>query len=305
MRRAIVAGAVLLSFVLLTRPAAAQTGTARGKVVDSQGHGIADATVRLEFQGEMTRVHEVETNERGEYTQVGMYPGLYRITASKDGFQPSVIDCRVTLGDQTPVPDISLKTLDEVAEEQGRPTEMLRKKFDEAVELARSGKLDEAEALFTELLAAAPSVPEIHVNIGFVQVQRQEWDKAEASFLKALELRPGDPGATRGLVQVYQATGRQDEAQALADKVAAENPDDANAQFNRAVLFVNSGKIPEAISAFEAALAADPTMAEAHYHLGTLLVGQDPTRRNAAPAYGEPKHHGRQQRQSALAKVPL
>jgi Flp pilus assembly protein TadD len=274
MKRAFIAGGLLLGLVVLVSPAAAQTGTARGKVVDSEGNGIPEAKVVLEFQGGVTRNYELKTNKKGDYIQVGLYPGPYRFTASKEGYRPAYVEYRVNLGDRTQIPDITLMTTDEVAKEQGRPTEELRKKFSDAVQLANDGQLDEAEALFKEVLAQAPDVPEVYQNLAYIYVKREDWANAEKSYLKALELRPGDPQSTSGLAGVYMETGQQEKAEELVNQVAGENPEDATAQYNRAVFLVNSGKTEEAIAAFEAALAADPTLAEAHYHLGTLLVGQ-------------------------------
>ena len=95
---------------LLAAPAQAQTGSARGKVLDEQGQPIPDAKVLIEFQGGITRKFETKTNKKGEYMQVGMQPGPYRFTASKEGYQPAVSDVRIALGDPTPIPDFKLAT---------------------------------------------------------------------------------------------------------------------------------------------------------------------------------------------------
>ena len=62
----------------------------------------------LEFQGGVTRKCETKTNKKGEFTQVGMYPGNYRITASKDGYQPAADRHRIAMGEPTYLPDIKL-----------------------------------------------------------------------------------------------------------------------------------------------------------------------------------------------------
>jgi tetratricopeptide (TPR) repeat protein len=274
MRLAFIAAAPLVTFAALTTPVEAQTGTARGRVVDTEGNGVAEATVLVELRGELTRTYELKTNKSGEYLQVGLYPGLYRFVASKETYQASFVEHRVTLGDQTKIPEITLKTSDEVAKEEGQPAAALKEKFTRAVGLARSDQLDEAEALFEEILAGAPEVPEVHQNLGYIHARREDWSSAEASYLKALELRPGDADATSGLTVVYMESGQEQKAQELVNQAVGENPEDAEAQFNRGVFLLTSGDSVEAISAFEAALAADSAMAEAHYHLGTLLVGQ-------------------------------
>jgi Tfp pilus assembly protein PilF len=274
MKRAFIASGFLLSLALLPAPVAAQGGTAKGKIVDSAGNGLAEATVQVVLRDELPRKYELTTSKSGDYIQVGLYPGLYRFIASKEGYQPNFVEHRVRFGDPTQIPDVVLKSGDEVLKEQGRPTEALKEKFTEAVGLANSGELDEAEVLFKEILEEASNIPEVHQNLAFIYARRKDWATAEASYLKALELSPGDPGITSGLVQVYLESGQQAKAEELVNQAAGGNPEDANAQFSRAVFLVNSGNMEEALSAFEAALAADPSMAEAHYHLGTLLVGQ-------------------------------
>lgn len=274
MRVAFIAAALLVTFVSLTTPAEAQTGTARGRVVNTHGNGVAEATVRMELQGGMTRTYELTTNKNGEYIQVGLTPGAYRFIASKAGYQTRLIDHRVTVGGATRVPEITLKTTEEVAKERGEPTAEVREKFTRAVELTNSGRLDEAEALFEEIVEATPDIPEAYLNLGHIHAQREDWSSAEASYLKALELRPGDRDATTGLTLVYMESGQEQKAEELVNRAAGEDPEDANAQFNRGVFLMNNGDSVAAISAFEAALAADSTLAEAHYHLGTLLVGQ-------------------------------
>jgi Flp pilus assembly protein TadD len=274
MKRALVMAGVLLGLGALSAPLEAQTGAARGKVIDSQGKGVPEATVLVEFQGEIARKSELKTNKRGEYMQGGLYPGLYRFTASKQGYHPTYLDERVTSAATAQIPDIMLKTTDEVAKAAGRATSETSKKFGEAVALVSAEKFDEAEARFKEIVQETPNVPEAYQNLAYVYARKQDWKNAEAAYRKALELKPGDTNLTTGLAAVYTQTGRQSEADALMSRTVADHPGDATVQFNRAIYLVNAGKVPEAIAEFEATLRTDPTMATAHFHLGTLLVGQ-------------------------------
>ena len=95
MKRAFIAGGLLLSLVLLPAPVGAQGGTAQGKVVDSEGNGVPEALLRVDFTGELSRNYELTTSKSGDFIQVGLYPGPYRFTASKEGYQPNFVDFRV------------------------------------------------------------------------------------------------------------------------------------------------------------------------------------------------------------------
>jgi len=274
MKRALITAGLLLGVGLLAAPVRAQTGTARGKVFDAQGQPLQDAKVTMEFQGGITRKFEVKTNKKGEYLQVGIQPGPYRFTASKDGYQPATVDFRISFGEPTQVPPLKLNTLAQAAQAPGGPVAELRTAFQKAVELQGAGKLDEAEAAYKALLEKYPDVSEAYRNLGSVYALKKDFAAAEAAFLKALELRPDSADTATELAKLYQDNGQPDKAIALMAKSAGANPADAKAQFNQGIFLLNSYKNEEAIAAFEAAIKADPNLAEAYYRLGALMVGQ-------------------------------
>jgi tetratricopeptide (TPR) repeat protein len=276
MKRILLAGGLLLGLALLGTPAHAQTGTARGKVLSAEGQPIAEAKVELEYLGGLTRKFETKTNKKGEFTQVGMPPGPYKITASKEGFQGSFTEVRINLGDPTEVPEFKLRTMAAAQKAAGGGVQdEIKAIFKKGLDLLQASKLDEAEAAFKELLAKEPGIPEAHQNLGFIYAQRKDFPAAEAEYQKALELRPGSADIMSGLARVYQDAGQPDKAFELMAKAAGDNPQDAKTQFNLGIFYLNSGKSEEAIAAFKKAEAADPSLADAQYHLGTLMVGQN------------------------------
>lgn len=274
MKRALIAAGLLLGIGLVAVPAQAQTGTARGRVLDSQGQPVVDAKVTIEFQGGITRKFETKSNKKGEYMQVGMQPGPYRFTATKEGFQPGVIEFRITLGDPTAIPDFKLNTAAQAAQQPGSAQAELRESFQKAVELQSAGKLDEAEAAYKAILEKTPDIPEVYQNLGSVYALKKDFASAEAAFLKGLELRPDSADIATQLARLYQDNGQPEKAMELMTKSAGANPADAKAQFNQGIFLLNAQKNEEAIAAFEAAIKADPAMTEAYYRLGALMVGQ-------------------------------
>src|SRR5262245_34851842 len=89
---------------------AQSTGAVRGRVVDEKGQSVPEAQVTLEYQGGVTRKFDTKTNKKGEFTQVGLAPGPYRITANKEGYQGNSVDTRVSLGEPMQVPDLKIVT---------------------------------------------------------------------------------------------------------------------------------------------------------------------------------------------------
>jgi len=308
MKRILAAGAALAVLTLLGGEAAAQTGTARGKVVDDKDQLLEGVAILIEYQGGLTRKSETKTNKKGEFTQVGLQPGTYRITASKDGFAPTTIEYRINLGEPTYLPNIKLSPPraggggapgDPAAE---KAMAELRAGVEQAIALTKEGKLDEAEALYKDLIAKNPTRHQLYYNLAIVQAQKKDTAGAEASYLKALEIKPDYAEAQNGLNTLYLSTGQAAKASELATKAASANPNDARAQFQAGYVAYNSGKVDEAAEAFKKAEALDPNFAETYYFLGTIALTQNkleecvsrfekylalaPTGQNAATAQG-------------------
>jgi tetratricopeptide (TPR) repeat protein len=274
MKRLSVTGGLLLALALVGSEAGAQTGTARGKILDDKGQPLADAVVTIEYQGGVTRKYETKTNKKGEYTQVGIYPGVYKITVNKEGFQGGVLDARISLGEPTYLPEMKLMTrsaAQAAAAGGDKAREELTAAFKNATDLTQAGKYDEALAAYTELSAKNPSIPEVQYNMGFIYSQKKDWANAEAAYKKALELKPSYSEANAALLRVYQESGQAEKVTELA--AAAGN--DPKVQFNLGVTFLNSGKAEEALAAFQKAAAADPSNPEPLFYMGTVLVGQN------------------------------
>jgi tetratricopeptide (TPR) repeat protein len=282
-RVSVAAGLVAASFLVPAIPGWAQsTGAVRGRVVDEKGQAVPEALVNLDFQGGVTRKFDTKTNKKGEFTQVGLAPGGYRITANKEGYQGTYIDTRINLGEPMQLPEMKLTSKSAAQAAAGaagsdadKANNALRELFAKANQLSTDGKADEAIAAYQEVLAKNPQIAEADYNIGFLESQKKDWPAAEAAYLKAMEVRPGYGEAIAGLARVYQDSGQTDKATALLTKAASDNPKDAKVNFNLGVFYLNSGHSEEAQAAFQKSAEADPTNPEVYYYLGTLAVGQN------------------------------
>jgi len=273
MRTTLIMAASLACFSLLASRADAQTGGARGKVVDAEGRGLPDVTVTLESLAGGAGF-ELLTNKNGEYIQLGLSTGPYQITARKEGYEPRSVQARIGIGMATDIDKIELDAARPAAPDRGSVEKAVHESFARGVELAQAGQLDEAVAAFEEILESYPGIVEVHRNLGSLHARQKDWARAEASFLAALDLQPGNPDYLAALVQIYQESGQEEKAREWITRAARENPEDGTAQFNQGISLLKEGRNEEAEAAFERAAAADPPMSEAHYYLGTLLINQ-------------------------------
>lgn len=276
MKRLFLAGALLAGVFLWSGTASAQTGTARGKVVDEAGKPVPDAAVTMELQGGMTRKFQTKSNKKGEYTQVGMQPGQYRVSAAKDGYVGSYVESRISLGEPTYLPDLKLvpKAVAQAAAEDKGLAE-LKGGFEKANALMNEGKLDEAEAEYRALIAKNPSIPQLHHNLAILLSKKKDTAGAEASYLKAIEVKPDYTEGYVGVTNLYVSHNQADKAVALLNKVIATRPDDAKLHFQLGFAQFTGGDYDGAMAALKKAESLDPTNAEVHYYLGTIALSKN------------------------------
>jgi len=265
--------------LLAAGTAEAQTGTARGRVLDEQGQPLADAKIEVDFQGGVTRHIETKTSKKGEYIQVGLPPGVYKFTASKEGYQSGYVEQKINLGDATGLPDMKLRSVESARKAAAASGDggAVQASFKAAVDLLQAGKLDEADAAFKDLQGRAPSVAEIPYNIGVIAGKKKDWAAAESAYKRAIELRPDFAGAYSSLADVYQAMGQPEKAAEVMQGASEALGGDATVLFSQAVLMLNQNKAAEAEAAFRKVEAADPKNVEVHYYLATLALNQGKT----------------------------
>jgi tetratricopeptide (TPR) repeat protein len=294
-RRALMPSLLVLGLAVVSSPAFAQTGQVKGKVVDVKNQPVEKAQVTIEATDGMGRKFSVTTNRRGEYVQIGLPPGQYRITATKDGLKDQV-EQRISLDPAEVNFTLRAATAADMSPEERKKAEAknaaIRGAFEEGVKLSNENKYDEAIAKFTEVAAAIPKCVECVTNIASLQMAKKDYDAAEASYKKALELNPSSAEAYNGLANLYNAQKKFDqaaEASAQAAKLGAAAPGGASAStvFNQGVIAWNASRIPEAKKAFEEAVRLDPKLSEAHYWLGmaNLNEGKMPEAATSFEAY--------------------
>src|SRR5256885_766193 len=234
----------------LALPALAQsTGMVKGLVKDEKGQPVEGARITIEFAEGVTRKQETKTNKKGEFVQIGLQSGAYKITAEKEGIGSQQFDARVRLGQATEVNSVlSGKNALPSKEEVAKGAE-LKKTFEEGVVASRAGNYDEAIAKFTHGAELSTTCADCYYNIGYAYSQKKEYDKAEAAYKKAIEIKADYGEAYNGLANIYNAQRKFDEAAAASSKAAelggsaAAGGGNVNAMYNQGVILWNAGKI--------------------------------------------------------------
>ena len=296
---------MLLLAVLLTVlaiPVVAQTGalgTVRGACKDDQGNPIADAQV-IWHNDDNGRTYKLKTNKKGEYFSLGIEPGTYTITLTKDGKQ-LFTQSKEKVEVEEKQFDIDIKQqqkeqIQATAKQQGMTAEQVQQR------LAEQKKVEQYNASIKEVnekLKAANTA---------LQAQPPNYDSAIASLNEASQMVPNedlvwyrlgaayldstktvaDPAEklkrnTEAYNDIKKAIDLKKNSQAGATPGAApatKKPEDTAADNARLAAYYDNlggaamrlGKSEEAEDAYKQAAQLDPAHAANYYfNLGVVL----------------------------------
>jgi Flp pilus assembly protein TadD len=284
-RSRLIAAALVAGALGLALPAFAQsTGMVKGKVTDAQKQPVDGAQVVIEAKDGVSRKFTVKTNKKGEFIQVGLQPGMYAITATKEGVGTATQQSKISIGSAEEV-NLTLAVAGAAGGPMSKEEEAFRKAFNEGLEASKANKGDEAVAKFQAALQARPDCYACQYNIGAQLLQKGDMDKAEEAFLAASKLDPNSPEPYNALAGMYNQQKKYDKAAEMTAEAtkrqsaggstgAGASSASAETLYNQGVILWNAGKIPEAKGQFEAAIKAKPDYADAHYRLGMSLLNE-------------------------------
>lgn len=286
--RGVLAFAVAL---LLSAPAFAQS-IVKGTVVDQAGKPVAGATILFEAVEAASRRVETKTNDKGEFLQVGVPSGNYRVTASKDQLKQTVT-ANIRQGENRPLA-FSLTATSGMSDADRAANAAMQAAAQEAVTAMRAGDHDTAITKFTEVIAKLPTCTDCYYNMGVAYAAKKDEAKAEEAFKKVIEMKPDYAEAYSGLANLYNSQKKFDLAVQMSQKAselsaASGGAGGASAEtmYNQGVTLWNAQKYAEAKALFENATKADPNMPLAWYQLAmaNLNLGQLPAAKEAFAGY--------------------
>ncbi len=145
-------------------------------------------------------------------------------------------------------------------------------RFDRAVRAARSGRNDEAIALYRELLAEDGSDPEVHFNLARSLIETRDQTGAEEHLRHAIEANPAHGAAHFNLALLLGRTGRTAEGAVHLERAAEIDPENLQWRMMRAQARADAGNASGARSELEEIVRLDPGAIEAHRLLAAMLL---------------------------------
>ena len=145
-------------------------------------------------------------------------------------------------------------------------------RFDRAVRAARSGRNEEAIALYRELLSEDAGDPEIHFNLARSLIETGDQAAAEEHLRRAVELNPSHGAAHFNLALLLGRTGRTAEGARHLERAADIDPENLQWRLMRARARADVGNASGARAELEDIVRLDPGAIEAHRLLAAMLL---------------------------------
>jgi tetratricopeptide (TPR) repeat protein len=135
----------------------------------------------------------------------------------------------------------------------------------------QAGRLEEARALYEQVLAADPRQPEALHLLGYLWFQKGDAGRALDLIGRAVALQPSNPGYRYNRGLILQQSGRLDDAAAEFQAVAALQPSDLGAWESLGETLLALGRAEPALAAYDRAIALRPGSAVLHSNRGVAL----------------------------------
>lgn len=239
-------------------------GRIAGKTVDEAGKPIAGVTVKAGFGSADGGGPEATTNARGEWVVGGIGTGQWVFTFTKEGYETARIPLRFSESMRLPPREIVLTKIVVVAD----PNEEIRTRLVEAAELMNSKRFAAARAIYEDLAAKYPDVPQFTPLVARAYYGEGNTAKAVEQLRLAVEKDPDNVEVKLLLGNVLMETGKTDDAREVLATVDDTKITSSTAYLNVGIAMINDGKHADAIVWLDKAIARFPDEPEAYYYRG-------------------------------------
>ncbi len=258
-------------------------GRVFGKVLDEEGKPVSDVLIVAESLTERGTVLKGISDKKGDWAIAGFGTGPWRITASKEGYMPSSIELRVSEFRNPPI-TFTLKKL------KGGPSALSADKsavemLEKAENAVKEERYDDALAIYNQLIEKFPSVFQILLNVGYVQMKKGELDSALNSFqevLNRLRERDGDFSkepetafkAFTAIGEVWIKKDNFEKARESFEEALKISPKDEALAYSVGEIYFTNQKVDEAIKYFELAANIKPDWWKPYSKLGYCYLNK-------------------------------
>jgi len=277
-RPRVVTGVVTAACVAaLTGAVAAQTGRVGGTVKDESGQAIKGATVTAENESAAPASYTATTDEKGRFSIIGLRGGMWTFTAQAPGFGPEGGKMNVaTVGSPNPPITFTLKKAAAPAPSAlgSLAAKDLQAELAAADELYNSGKFEDAITAYRDIMAKAPALSVISLQIAAAYRNLRQYDQAIAAYTELLKIDPNNDKAQVGIGMTDLEKGDLQAAEQTLANAAASGSATREVLYNLGEVKFAKGQADEAAQWYQKASEADPTWGKPLFKLGLVALNK-------------------------------
>jgi Flp pilus assembly protein TadD len=261
----------------LASGAFAQTGRVGGIVKDEGGQPLKGATITAENPNASPSSFTATTDDKGRFSIIGLKTGSWTFSAQAPGFAPETGKMNVqTIGAPNPPLTFTLK------KGGGGPASALGSTAAKDLQadlatadlLYNSQKWDEAIAAYRAIMAKAPALSVINLQIAAAYRNKKDYDGALAAYNDLLKVDPNNDKAKVGIGMTNLEKGDLAAAEETLQR-AAESPSPTREVFyNLGEVKFAKGDIEGATKWYQKAADTDATWGKPLFKLALVQLNK-------------------------------
>ncbi len=290
--------------VALAGSAAAQTGRVGGVVKDEAGNPIKGATITADNPAASPSSFTATTDDKGRFSIIGLKSGQWSFAAQAPGFGPEGGKLNVsTIGAPNPPLTFTMRKgggAGPTSALGSTATKDLQADLQNADVLYNAQKYDESIAAYRQILAKAPALSVINLQIAAAYRNKKEYDNAIAAYNDLLKTDPSNDKAIVGLGMTNLEKGDLKAAEDTLTKAAEGTKPTREVFYNLGEVKFSKGQTDEAAAWYQKASDLDPSWGKPIFKLALVqlnkgdkdatikmlekVISADPTSQEAAQA---------------------
>jgi Flp pilus assembly protein TadD len=257
--------------------AAAQTGRVAGVVKDDSDQPIKGATVRAENPSASPSSFTAVSDEKGRFSIIGLRSGTWTITVEAAGFAPQSARMTVQTLQVNPPLTVTLKKGAAAAPFgalAGVNAKDLQGELAAADQLYNAQQWDPAIAAYRAILAKAPALTVINLQIAAAYRNKKDYDSALVAYNELLKNDPTNEKAKVGIGMTNLEKGDMKAAEEGLQKAAESGSASREVYYTLGEVKFAKGETADAAKWYQKAADTDPAWGKPWFKLGLVAVNK-------------------------------
>jgi tetratricopeptide (TPR) repeat protein len=255
-------------------------GRLGGVVYDLEDQPLEGVKLTLQFSENANLKFETTSNKKGEWSFIGLGTGNWSLTATMAGYMPQDKTLYVSQLSVNPKIVVHLqKTTKGAGIVADEATFAI---LENANQLFKDAKYDEAIAAYTEFMEKNPNLYQVGLSIGDCLREKGDYDQAIATYQTVTEHAKLDTvlgkemtaKAQAGIGNCYLKQGKIAEAQDLFRQSIENSPKDEILAYNVGEIYFSNQALDDAQHYFELAAQIKPDWPDPYLKLGYVFLNK-------------------------------